>query len=110
MAIPPRHIAIIDDNRMKRQFLADLLKDAFSVHTYGSGEEALREIPHLDLQCILLDIDMPGEYGFQVIRRIKDMPVSFSPKRRQYAYRAGEERFIALNDPETNDTQNSQEP
>ena len=49
----------------------------------------------------------PGAYG---AARIKDMPVSFSPKRRQYAYRAGEERFIALNDPETNDTQNSQEP
>lgn len=49
----------------------------------------------------------PGAYG---AARIKDMPVSFSPKRRQYAYRAGEERFIALNESGTNDTQNSQEP
>lgn len=74
MATPPKHIAIIDDNRMKRLFLAGLLEDAFSIHSYGSGEEALKEIPHLDLQCILLDIDMPGEDGFQVIRRIKDIP------------------------------------
>lgn len=74
MATPPKHIAIIDDNRMKRLFLAGLLEDAFSIHAYGSGEEALKEIPHLDLQCILLDIDMPGEDGFQVIRRIKDIP------------------------------------
>ena len=74
MATPPKHIAIIDDNRMKRLFLAGLLEDAFSIHSYGSGEEALKEIPHLDLQCILLDIDMPGEDGFQVIRRIKNIP------------------------------------
>lgn len=74
MATPPKHIAIIDDNRMKRQFLAGLLEDAFSIHAYGSGEAALKEITHLDLQCILLDIDMPGEDGFQVIRRIKAIP------------------------------------
>lgn len=74
MATPPKHIAIIDDNRMKRQFLAGLLEDTFSIHAYGSGEEALKEIPRLDLQCILLDIDMPGEDGFQVLRRIKDIP------------------------------------
>ena len=49
----------------------------------------------------------PGAYG---AARIKDMPISFSPKRRQYAYRACEERFIALNESGTNDTQNSQEP
>ena len=42
--------------------------------------------------------------------RLKDMPASFSPKRRQYDYRAYEERCIAPNESETNDTQNSQEP
>ena len=42
--------------------------------------------------------------------RLKDMPASFSPKRRQYAYRAYEERCIAPNESETNDAQNSQEP
>lgn len=42
--------------------------------------------------------------------RLKDMPVSFSPKRRQYDYRAYEERCIAPNESETNDAQNSQEP
>ena len=42
--------------------------------------------------------------------RLKDMPASFSPKRRQYDYRAYEERCIAPNESETNDAQNSQEP
>lgn len=76
MNTPSRHIAIIDDNRMKRQYLAEILKSVFIAHIYGSGEEALREIPRLPLQCILLDIDMPGENGFQVIRRIKQNPAT----------------------------------
>ena len=49
----------------------------------------------------------PGAYG---AARIKDMPVSFSPKRRQYDYRAYEERCIAPDESETNDAQNFQEP
>lgn len=74
MDTPSRHIAIIDDNHMKGQFLGKILDDIFVIHQYGSGREALAEIPQLPLQCILLDIDMPEEDGFQVIARIKAIP------------------------------------
>ena len=42
--------------------------------------------------------------------RLKDMPVSFSPERRRYEYRACEERFLARQETTTNDAQDSQEP
>lgn len=74
MPNPSKNIAIIDDSRFKQRFLAKILQDHFSVHVFFSGEEALPKLPFLDLQCILLDVEMPGENGFQVIRRIKDEP------------------------------------
>ncbi len=49
----------------------------------------------------------PGACG---AARLKDLPVSFSPKRRQYAYRACEERLLSRKKQEENDEQGSQEP
>lgn len=49
----------------------------------------------------------PGACG---AARLKDLPVSFSPKRRQYAYRACEERLLSRQKQEENDVQGSQEP
>lgn len=49
----------------------------------------------------------PGDCG---AARLKDLPVSFSPERRQYAYRACEERLLPRQKQEENDVQGSQEP
>lgn len=76
-------VAIIDDSRMKRMFLAEVLKEEFDVHPFSSGEEALPALPDVAPACILLDVEMPRENGFQVLERIKgnprlsDIPVIF---------------------------------
>lgn len=62
-----------------------------------AGEASLRAV---------FDAD-PGACG---AARLKDLPVSFSPKRRQYAYRACEERLLPRQKQEENDVQGSQEP
>ena len=68
-------VVIIDDNRLKRQFLADILKNDFSVHVFPSEKEALPALPGLKPQCILLDMERPGEDCFQTIRNIRKNPV-----------------------------------
>ena len=78
-----KNIAIIDDSRLKRDYLQRVLGEEFHIHSYESGAAALPELPKLDIQCILLDVEMPGEDGFAVIKRIKatpslrDIPVIF---------------------------------
>ena len=78
-----KHIAIIDDSKLKRDYLRRILAEEFRVYEYESGAAALPELPFLDIQCILLDVEMPEEDGFAVIKRIKaspslrDIPVIF---------------------------------
>lgn len=70
-----RHIAIIDDSRSKRTALTYVLRDAFEVSAYDSGRAALPALVERPPDLILLDIEMPGEDGFCVIRNIKAQPV-----------------------------------
>jgi len=68
-------IAIIDDSRQKRNYLTVILEDQFTVHPFESGKQAMPMLHALAPQCILLDVAMPDEDGFQVIARLKDDPV-----------------------------------
>lgn len=78
-----RRIAIIDDSRSKRAALLYVLRDSFEVAAYASGREALPALLEQVPDLLLLDIEMPGEDGFRVIRNIKaepalrDIPVIF---------------------------------
>ena len=78
-----KNIAIIDDSKLKRDYLHRILAEEFRVYEYESGAAALPAMPSLDIQCILLDVEMPDEDGFAVIKRIKatptlrDIPVIF---------------------------------
>lgn len=67
-------IVIIDDSRLKRMFLIDTLKGNFSIHAFESGAAAMPHLAGLQPQCILLDIEMPVENGFQVLEKIKADP------------------------------------
>lgn len=74
MGYMSRHIAIIDDSRSKRAALTFVLRDSFDVSAYESGREALPALLERPPDLILLDIEMPGEDGFAVIRAIKERP------------------------------------
>lgn len=67
-------VAVIDDSHTKREYLQALLVPDFTVHCFASGKEAMQAMPSLDLQCILLDIEMPDEDGFAVLERLKTHP------------------------------------
>ena len=71
---PPR-IAIIDDNKFNLSVVGYILQPHYAFSLYTSGSEALEDMPKNMPDLILLDIEMPEENGFAVIRKIKDNPL-----------------------------------
>ena len=81
MNIMLANILIIDDNLDNIQVAMNILKeDHYNLSFATQGQEALDIIQqaseHFDL--ILLDIMMPGIDGFEVCRRIRDIPQTSS--------------------------------
>ncbi|MEO6114430.1 MAG: response regulator transcription factor [Sphingomicrobium sp.] len=66
-------ILVADDHPMIRTALEVLLRDTeFEiVGTTGTGEETLREVDRLRPDIVLLDLQMPGGSGMDVLRRIR---------------------------------------
>ena len=85
---PLRRVLIVDDNESdrylwKRQFHESsfLLSEAFN------GEEGLKKAAEIKPQLVILDLNMPGLSGFEVLERLKaenstkDIPVVISTSR-----------------------------
>ena len=71
--IPHIKVLIIDDSLFIRSLVSDFLnKDPQIkvVDTASSGQEAMRKIPHLKPDCIILDLAMPGWDGLTTLKHI----------------------------------------
>jgi two-component system response regulator FixJ len=67
------HIAIVDDDDAVRVSTARLLQTAgHRVHSFASGDEFLAAGLPDGLNCVLLDMRMPGLSGLDVLRAIGD--------------------------------------
>jgi FixJ family two-component response regulator len=65
-------IAIVDDQPSVCLALARLLRlNGFAVDTYPSGEEFLASLTERIPSCLILDLQMPGLNGFDVMRRLE---------------------------------------
>jgi len=66
-------ILIVDDEKMNRRVLAELLKPYYKIMVVKNGDQALKAVGRLEQQpdLILLDIMMPGMDGYEVCRRLK---------------------------------------
>jgi two-component system, NtrC family, sensor kinase len=68
----PKRILAVDDSQTYLQAVADSLREAgYEVVLARSGEEALELLPVQPVDCILLDLMMPGIGGEEACRRIK---------------------------------------
>jgi two-component system response regulator FixJ len=71
-ATPAGPIAIVDDDASVRKALARLL-DAlgYGTVTHDSGEEFLQSPMLHRVDCLLLDVHMPGMSGLEVLERVR---------------------------------------
>ncbi len=64
-------IMIVDDNVTNLSIARKALCDDYTAVLIKDGEMALAEIPNIKPELILLDVEMPGMSGFDVIKHIK---------------------------------------
>ncbi len=75
-ALGPKKILAVDDSvTFLNEVGALLRKDGHEVVLAHSGEEALELLAIERVDCILLDLEMPGLGGHETCRRIKGAPV-----------------------------------
>ncbi len=69
-------ILIVDDNVDAAETLCMLMKSLGEreVHTASSGAQALRAVPELHPDIVLLDLGMPEMDGYEVARRMRNEP------------------------------------
>jgi FixJ family two-component response regulator len=65
-------IYIVDDDSTIRESLATLLETyGFGLSLYASGDDFLAGYPYDDTGCVVLDINMPGISGVNVLERLR---------------------------------------
>lgn len=69
-----RRMLIVDDERDICDCLGEYFSSqGFSVISAFSGEEALQQLSELKADVLLLDINLPGLCGIEVLRRAKEL-------------------------------------
>lgn len=75
-------VAIVDDDVAVREALVDFVRSCgYSAESFASAEEYLLSGKHAEVNCILLDIMMPGKSGLELQaelnRTAADKPIIF---------------------------------
>jgi DNA-binding NarL/FixJ family response regulator len=69
-------VAIVEDDDQVRENLAVLIggtPGCECIGTYGSGEQAIEEMPRGRPEVVLMDINLPGMSGVECVRRMKSL-------------------------------------
>lgn len=68
-----KKILAVDDEKQVREFMKDFLEDhGFEVRVAGSGQEALKQAEKFQPDLMLLDVQMPGMDGLEVLKQVKN--------------------------------------
>ncbi len=67
-------VLVIDDDPTNLRFLGEILKESYQPFLAPSGERALLFLSTRVPDLILLDVEMPGMNGYDVIRALKKNP------------------------------------
>jgi len=67
-------ILVVDDEHLIRWSLEQsLLKQGYDVATAASGEEAIKQVQEETPELVLLDIQLPGMDGLEVLQKVKEI-------------------------------------
>ncbi len=66
-----RRVLVVDDEEPVRYVLEDTLAEQYEVATADSGAAALAQLAEFRPDVVLLDFNMPGLTGLDVLREIK---------------------------------------
>lgn len=78
-----KHILVVDDNPMMLKVIRESLKEEYEVATAISGKIARKYLSGRSVDLILLDYEMPGESGSEILEKLrqdeetKNIPVIF---------------------------------
>lgn len=80
-------VLVVDDEEDIVHLMRDFLEaEGYAVQVANDGPAALNTLASTPVDCVLLDIMMPGQSGFDVLRRIRergDTPVLFLSARQE---------------------------
>lgn len=78
---PEKKVLIVEDDAAIRSLLATLLsRDGYSPEVCGDGNDAVRLLRANGYDVILLDLMLPGQFGFDVIRFLEAERPAMSPR------------------------------
>jgi len=66
-AVGQKSILIVDDEKLIRWSLSELLRKDFTVYSEASAEEALNFLARVPVDIVLTDLKMPGMNGLEFI-------------------------------------------
>jgi DNA-binding response OmpR family regulator len=70
-----RRVLVVDDDRALRHAVAALLQNAgYETEQAGDGLQALDMLRRQTVDCMLLDIGLPGMSGLDVLARVRETP------------------------------------
>ncbi|OJJ13899.1 DNA-binding response regulator [marine bacterium AO1-C] len=89
-----KKVIIVDDEAPARSLIKEFLQDyeeLVLLQECNNGVDAVKAINSFKPDLVFLDIQMPGFNGFEVLKRLEEMPqVIFSTAYDQYAFEAFE--------------------
>ena len=70
---PTPHVLVCDDSPTERHSLSHLLRSAgYAVDDVSDGEAAILHLKHRQIDAVLLDLNMPGVDGFEVLSYLQE--------------------------------------
>jgi CheY-like chemotaxis protein len=98
--VSDKTVLVVDDEADTRELLrAVLTRCGAEVRTAGSAREALAELERFRPEVLISDIGMPGEDGYELIRRVRELPAGRGgdvPAVALTAYARAEDRLRVL--------------